>query len=167
MRPPGVVSKLVSFDVLVTACQQLHAQAQQLVFTNGCFDLLHPGHIHCLEHAKSFGQTLIVAMNSDQSVHRLKGEGRPVWNADQRAIMISSLPAVDFVVEFEEDTPLKLIETVQPQVLVKGGDYQPQEVVGYDLIQQWGGRVEIVDLVGDVSTTRIIASWGSLDQHAQ
>jgi len=128
-----------------------------VVFTNGVFDLLHPGHVEVLERARSFGGSLIVALNTDASARRLaKGPGRPVVTDADRARVVAALACVDCVVLFDEDTPLQLIELLLPDVLVKGGDYQPDTVVGAEVVRAHGGRVEIVTLVPNHSTTQLV-----------
>lgn len=125
-------------------------------FTNGCFDILHPGHVHLLEETRRHCDRLILGLNSDASVRRLKGPSRPINNALSRAEVLSGLTAVDAVVVFEEDTPLTLIERLHPDVLVKGGDYTVESIVGADLLQSYGGKVVVVDLLAGHSTTRIV-----------
>jgi rfaE bifunctional protein nucleotidyltransferase chain/domain len=127
-----------------------------LVFTNGVFDLLHPGHIDVIAQAREEGDALIVGLNSDASVRRLKGPERPVRSETERAYVLAALADVDAVVSFEEDTPLDLIRHLRPNVLVKGGDYEPSTVVGRAEVESWGGRVVIVPLRPDQSTTSII-----------
>jgi rfaE bifunctional protein nucleotidyltransferase chain/domain len=127
-----------------------------VVFTNGVFDLLHPGHIDVLAHARAQGDALIVGLNSDISVRRLKGPERPVRTEAERAYVLAALCDVDAVVTFSEDTPLALIRRLRPDVLVKGGDYEPRTVVGRDDVESWGGRVVIVPLRPGQSTTSII-----------
>ncbi len=134
----------------------LHSAGKKIVFTNGCFDILHAGHIHSLEFAKSMGDVLIVGINSDDSVRRLKGPTRPVVDQDNRAHLLKSLRMVDYVVIFDEDTPLELIKAVQPDVLVKGEDYLGKEVVGRDVVEARGGVVRLVDLKPGLSTSNII-----------
>lgn len=129
---------------------------KKIVFTNGCFDILHVGHIRCLRQAAALGDMLIVGLNSDESARRLKGEGRPVNTADDRAELLASLAFVDYVVVFDEDTPYELIRQIQPDVLVKGGDYAPEDVAGRDIVEARGGRLVLTDLVEDRSTTGII-----------
>lgn len=128
----------------------------RVVFTNGVFDLLHPGHIDILANARAQGDALIVGVNSDDSVRRLKGPSRPVRSEQERAYVLAALRDVDAVVLFSEDTPLELIRRLRPDVLVKGGDYTRDTVVGADDVEAWGGRVVIVPLVSGQSTTSII-----------
>jgi len=136
---------------------RLRAQGRRVVFTNGCFDLLHMGHVTCLERSRQMGDALIVAVNSDASVRRLKGPTRPVQSELDRAQIIAAQACVDAVVMFDEDTPLELIRDLRPDVLTKGADYQsPANVVGADLVAGWGGHVELIDLVAGRSTTRLI-----------
>jgi rfaE bifunctional protein nucleotidyltransferase chain/domain len=128
----------------------------RVVFTNGVFDLLHSGHIDVLARARAQGDALIVGLNSDSSVKRLKGPGRPIQNEGERAYVLAALQDVDAVVAFSEDTPLELIQRLRPDVLVKGGDYEPNTVVGREQVESWGGRVVIVPLRPGLSTTAII-----------
>lgn len=132
---------------------------RSIIFTNGCFDVLHPGHFHLLNTAASLAEKpiLIVGLNSDASVHRLKGAGRPVHQFADRAIALASLYAVDAVIGFEEDTPRQLIEAFLPDILVKGGDYKVDEIVGADLVLKNGGRVELVSYMPGHSTTTLIS----------
>ncbi len=133
------------------------AAGERVVFTNGCFDILHIGHIRLLEQARRFGDRLIVGVNSDSSVQNLKGPLRPIVGEGERAGILAALSSVDAVVIFEESTPLRLIQAIRPDVLVKGGDYIEEAVVGAREVRAWGGRVELIPLVGGVSTTRLIA----------
>lgn len=133
-------------------------QGLKIVFTNGCFDLLHRGHVEYLSKASDKGDVLVVGLNTDASVRRLKGESRPVNDEDARAIVLASLACIDAVVLFGEDTPYELIKVVRPDVLVKGADYKPEEIVGYDIVTSYGGKVETVDLVEGYSTTGTIAA---------
>ena len=127
-----------------------------LVFTNGCFDLLHPGHVHCLERARRLGDALLVAVNTDASVRRLgKGPSRPLVGQEERATMVAALGCVDWVTLFEEDTPEELIAVLEPDVLVKGGDYSPDEVAGARAVSAAGGRVVIVPLLPGHSTSAL------------
>lgn len=129
---------------------------KKIVFTNGCFDILHVGHIRYLKQASELGDLLVVGLNSDESVKRLKGFDRPVNSEKDRAEMLSALGFVDYVVVFEEDTPYNLIKAIQPDVLVKGGDYKPEDVVGRDIVESRGGKVQILPFVEGKSTTSII-----------
>ena len=131
-------------------------QGLKIVFTNGCFDLLHRGHVEYLAKAADKGDVLVVGLNTDASVRRLKGENRPVNDENARALVLASLSFVDAVVLFDEDTPYELIKAVRPDVLVKGADYKPEAIVGYDIVTSYGGKVETVDLVAGFSTTGII-----------
>ncbi len=130
---------------------------QRIAFTNGCFDLLHPGHVGLLAQAKAAGDRLVIGLNSDASVARLKGPGRPVQGQAARALVLAALAAVDLVVAFDDDTPVSLIGALRPEVLVKGADYRLDQVVGADLVRGWGGRVVLAELVPGHSTTATIA----------
>ena len=130
-----------------------HASGLRVGFANGCFDLIHPGHVHLLTRARASCDRLIVALNTDASVRRLKGPTRPVQNEDARAIVMASLSPVDMVVLFDEDTPLELIRALRPDVLIKGSDYTVDQVVGADLVQGWGGQVLLVELREGHSTS--------------
>jgi rfaE bifunctional protein nucleotidyltransferase chain/domain len=141
---------------LVDILADLRRQGKRIVFTNGCFDLLHPGHIYTLTQAKRLGDVLVVGINSDASVKRLKGEHRPILNEDERVTILAALEAVDFVTIFAEDTPLELIRLLQPQVLVKGGDWNPEAVVGRDVVEGIGGEVVLIPYQPGSSTTGII-----------
>lgn len=137
--------------------QQVRRDARVIVFTNGVFDILHAGHTTYLEAARRLGDILIVGLNSDASVRRLKGPERPINSEGDRAIVLSALRAVDHVVLFTEDTPLRLIEAILPNVLVKGGDYQRETIVGADVVEQYGGQVVTIPLVEGRSTTNVIS----------
>jgi D-beta-D-heptose 7-phosphate kinase / D-beta-D-heptose 1-phosphate adenosyltransferase len=130
-------------------------------FTNGCFDLLHPGHVALLAQARAACDRLVVGLNSDTSIARLKGPSRPVQPEAARAAVLASLASVDLVVIFAEDTPLALIEAIRPDILVKGADYRVEEVVGADLVQAYGGKVLLADLVAGHSTTATIKKIGT------
>lgn len=136
--------------------RQWKAEGNKIVFTNGCFDMLHPGHVHYLEQASTLGDRLVVGVNADASVRKLKGDGRPVYDEDVRAGMLAALGFVDAVVKFEELTPLKLIELLLPDVLVKGDDYNPGNIIGADVVLENGGRVETIALTAGYSTTGLI-----------
>ena len=132
--------------------------SQRTVFTNGVFDLVHPGHLTYLAEAASLGHRLIVGVNSDASVRRLKGCSRPVMSLDARMQLLASLFFVDGVIAFEEDTPLNLIEALRPDILVKGGDYHPDDIVGAAEVRGWGGRVEVLPYLDGHSSTNIMAA---------
>lgn len=132
----------------------------RVVFTNGCFDVLHRGHVEYLAKAASLGDVLIVGLNTDESVSRLKGEGRPVNPMEARAVVLSALSFVNMVIPFPDDTPYNLIAKVQPDFLVKGSDYKPEEIVGYDIVTNKGGSVVTIKLVDGFSTTSILTKMG-------
>lgn len=132
------------------------AGGKKVVFTNGCFDILHPGHIHTLVEAKKQGDILVVALNADASIARLKGAGRPINDNEFRAKMMAAIGVVDFVVFFEQDTPQALIEYIRPDILVKGGDYKKENIVGYDFVRSYGGDVVVINFIDGHSTTKII-----------
>ena len=149
-------SKTLSLEEATLSVETWKRNGESIVFTNGCFDLLHPGHIRLLQEAAKEGDRVVVGLNSDTSVKRLKGAERPLLTQDDRAAILSALECVDAVVIFEEDTPLNLIRTLQPSVLVKGGDYTPETVVGKDIVEAAGGKVVIVPLLEGKSTTGIL-----------
>lgn len=146
---------------IIELVTQAKAAGEKIVFTNGCFDILHAGHIVCLEKAKKFGHRLIVALNDDASVARLKGEHRPVNSLQHRMKVLSALEVVDWVVSFSEDTPADLVAATNPDVLVKGGDYQIAEIAGADHVLANGGEVKVIPLEPGLSTTSIVASINS------
>jgi len=135
---------------------QWRRQELRIGFTNGCFDILHPGHVKVLTAARGACDRLIVGLNSDASAQRLKGEGRPVQDERARAEVLAALKAVDLVVLFEEDTPIKLIAQVRPSVLVKGGDYTREQVIGHEIVEANGGEVMLVDILAGFSTTSLV-----------
>ncbi len=132
------------------------AAGKTIVFTNGCFDIIHPGHVRLLRHARSLGDVMVLGLNTDDSVHRLKGAGRPILNLAERVEVLAALRYVDIVAAFEEDDPLDLIRKVRPDILLKGGDWSLDQVIGRKEVEGWGGRVEIVDLVGGLSTSELL-----------
>jgi rfaE bifunctional protein nucleotidyltransferase chain/domain len=134
----------------------VQAEGKKVVFTNGCFDILHRGHVAYLNEAKKLGDLLIVGLNSDASVKRLKGETRPINKEDDRKFVMENLKAVDFVEIFEDDTPLSLIKTVMPSILVKGGDWKPEQIVGSKEVMDAGGQVFSLNFVDGYSTTNVI-----------
>ncbi len=151
-------SKLVSSDFLAKRIEDTHTKKQTVVFTNGCFDVLHKGHAHLLREASTFGDIVVVALNSDNSVRQLKGDDRPINNLQDRAEMLSYFSSVDWVVSFDDSTPEALIKKLNPDVLVKGGDYQADAIVGADYVKKRGGEVKIVPFVDGYSTGKIISS---------
>lgn len=155
-REEGSERGVLSLDQLLIAIDDARAHGEKIVFTNGCFDILHAGHVTYLEQARAQGDRLIVAINDDASVSRLKGPGRPINAVDRRMAVLAGLGAVDWVVSFAEDTPERLLKQVQPDVLVKGGDYGIDQVVGADIVQAYGGEVRVLGLVENSSTTAIV-----------
>lgn len=152
LHKSSIESHIKSFDEIRDTIIRLKKQNKKIVFTNGCFDILHRGHVSYLDIASSYGDILILGLNSDSSVKRLKGENRPINCEDDRAYILAGLESVDFVVKFEEDTPYELIRIIKPNILVKGGDYKDKEVVGSDI----AGEVRLVDFVDGKSTTKTI-----------
>jgi len=151
-----IEQKVKTLEELEKMVQAMKIKDQKIVFTNGCFDIIHSGHIHTLSEAKNKGTKLIVAINSDNSIKSLKGENRPIQNEKQRSLIIASLFFVDFVVIFEEATPFNLIKTLKPDVLVKGGDYKISEIIGADIVIKNGGTVEMIPFLEGFSTTDTI-----------
>jgi D-beta-D-heptose 7-phosphate kinase/D-beta-D-heptose 1-phosphate adenosyltransferase len=149
---------MLSRDELLDAVQDARRGGERIVFTNGCFDILHAGHVAYLEEARALGDRLVVAVNDDASVARLKGEGRPINGIAQRLRVLAALASVDWTVAFSEDTPEALLEAVKPDVLVKGGDYRLDEVVGADVVRRHGGEVRVLAHVPNLSTSAIIGS---------
>lgn len=154
--------KIVDLISLKHLVARWRVKSNRIVFTNGCFDILHVGHLHTLKEALKLGDKLIVGINSDLSVKRLKGEERPLINEHDRAELIASMAVVDAVVIFDEDTPLSLIKATIPDVLVKGGDWRVEEIVGGELVQQAGGDVVSIPFVSNQSSTQIIQKIKSL-----
>lgn len=154
------MGKVVSIDELVLIRNKAKEEKKSVVFTNGCFDILHLGHIEYLKESAKLGDYLIVAINSDSSVKKLKGESRPIFGEKERAIILSSLEFVDFVVIFEEETPINLIKKLIPDFLVKGGDYSINEVVGREEVEKNGGKVVIIPYLQGYSTTNLLKKIG-------
>ena len=152
----SIKTKDKSKDEVLKIIANLKSQGKRIVFTNGCFDLVHAGHIKSFQQAKSFGDVLIVAVNSDDSIRRLKGESRPVVDLKNRIALLKALECVDFVIPFEEDTPQNLIEAIKPDVMVKGEDWRGKVVAGADFVKSYGGKVEFIKLEQGLSTTHII-----------
>ncbi|HET9252751.1 MAG TPA: D-glycero-beta-D-manno-heptose 1-phosphate adenylyltransferase [Candidatus Eisenbacteria bacterium] len=150
------MSEVLTLEDALRRRAAARALQQTYVFTNGCFDVIHPGHVTLLREAKKLGHYLIVGINSDRSVRALKGPGRPLQDESARATVLAALQDVDGVVVFDEDTPLTLIRALRPDVLVKGGDYVPDQVVGREEVMQAGGRVVIVPLVPGHSSSAVV-----------
>lgn len=143
-------------EELECTLSQWRFKSEKIVFTNGCFDILHRGHVEYLTKAAALGTKLVIGLNTDASVKRLKGESRPINDQEARAIILSSLIFTDRIIFFEEDTPLELIRYIQPDILVKGSDYKPEDIVGYDIVKAKGGEVITIDLTEGFSTTAIL-----------
>ena len=150
--------KLLNIEELLTVVSNLKTQGKKLVFTNGCFDLLHPGHVRYLEKARQLGDLLIVGINSDRSVRELKGSSRPIFPEDERAEILAAFAVVDFVIIFDESTPRKLTVRLQPHVLVKGGDWGPDLIVGREEVEAAGGKVISLEHHPGYSTSRLLES---------
>ncbi len=153
--------KIVTWDELKRQRAAWRSEGKIVVFTNGCFDILHRGHVEYLAQARGLGDILIIGLNSDASVRRIKGPQRPILPQEDRALMLAALECVDRITLFEQDTPLELIREILPDLLVKGGDYKPDEVVGKREVEAGGGRVVILPLIAGKSTTRIIEALQS------
>lgn len=158
----GYGNGIMSQEQLIHAVEEARLRGEKIVFTNGCFDILHAGHVDYLTEARDHGDRLIVAVNDDESVHKLKGEGRPINTIDRRLTMLSGLTAVDWVVAFSEDTPETLLRQLKPDVLVKGGDYGIDEVVGAEIVREYGGDVRVLKLVPGTSTSAIVKKLSEL-----
>ena len=150
------MGKILERDALIHRIQELKQAGRRIVFTNGCFDILHPGHIRYLQEARSLGDALVIGVNSDRSVRELKGPQRPILSALERCLVLSGLESVSYVTVFDEPTPLALIQSVLPHVLVKGGDWALEAIVGREFVEARGGRVERIRVREGWSTTRII-----------
>ena len=150
------MGKIVNLSHLVTIRKKAKRNGRKVVFTNGCFDILHRGHIECLRRAKRLGDLLIVGLNSDSSVKKLKGSKRPIMSQEDRAEILASLLMVDYVCVFEEETPQRIISALIPDVLVKGGDYKKKEIVGREVVESHGGKVSTIKEVKAKSTKNII-----------
>lgn len=152
----NIKSKILNGNSLEKWLEECRRSGKKIVFSNGCFDILHRGHVEYLSKAAAKGDALIIGLNTDASVRRLKGPTRPVNDENARAFVLAALEFVSAVTLFDEDTPYQLINKVQPDVLVKGSDYKPEDIVGYDIVMAKGGRVETIDLVEGFSTTKTI-----------
>lgn len=146
----------LSITSLEKSCREIRLKNKKIIFTNGCFDIIHPGHIHILSKAKSLGDILVVGLNSDLSVKKLKGDKRPLVSEDDRSRVLLSLRFVDYVIIFNELTPLKVIKKIKPDLLVKGGDYNENDIVGSDFVKAYGGQVEIIKFLDGYSSSNYI-----------
>ncbi len=149
-------SKIVAVDALSARLAPRRADGARIVFTNGCFDILHAGHVRYLSAARAQGDVLVLGLNSDASVRKIKGPLRPVIREDQRAEVLAGLSCVDYIVLFDAPDPLALIEMVRPDVLVKGADWEERDIIGADVVKSLGGRVARIDMVPEISTSEII-----------
>ncbi|QWK19984.1 MAG: D-glycero-beta-D-manno-heptose 1-phosphate adenylyltransferase [Hydrogenobacter thermophilus] len=147
---------IIELEELLKVLKEEREKGKRVVFTNGCFDILHAGHAYYLKKARELGDILVVGLNSDASVRRIKGEKRPIIPQEMRAYLLDSLKGVDYVVIFEEDTPERLIELIKPDVLVKGSDWDLKDIVGADMVLSYGGRVERISFEFNISTSAII-----------
>jgi rfaE bifunctional protein nucleotidyltransferase chain/domain len=153
----GIIkSKIIESDSIRYWLSYWKFKSKIIVFTNGCFDILHRGHIEYLSKAATHGDVLIIGLNSDKSVQKIKGSGRPYQDQKSRTLILASLHFVTAVILFNEETPYELIKLIQPDVLVKGGDYKPEDIVGYDIVKAKGGKVITIDYIDDYSTSNII-----------
>ena len=158
------MDKFLDTPALESLVDLMRTNKQSIVFTNGRFDLLHPGHMDYLQKAKTLGDVLIVALNSDDSVRQIKGESRPVNSLNDRMAMLAALECVDFVTSFQEDTPYNLIDAIKPDILVKGGDYTKDEIVGADIVEDNGGEVKILDFLPGYSSSDLIKRIQKLNE---
>jgi D-beta-D-heptose 7-phosphate kinase / D-beta-D-heptose 1-phosphate adenosyltransferase len=156
-RDGGSDKGVMTREQLLLAVEDARAHGENIVFTNGCFDIIHAGHVGYLKEAKKQGDRLIVAINDDQSVTRLKGKGRPINSIDRRMAVVSGLESVDWVVSFSEDTPEALLRDIKPEMLIKGGDYDIDHVVGSDFVQSYGGEVKVLNFLDNCSTSAIVS----------
>lgn len=150
-----IKNKIYSIEALKTKLNFWRFKEKKIVFSNGCFDLLHLGHIDYLSKASDYGDVLIIGLNTDKSVAKLKGFGRPITDEKSRSVILASLFFVDAIILFDDETPLKLIETIQPDVLIKGSDYKVEEIVGYDIVKAKDGEIISIDFLPGYSTTSI------------
>ena len=161
------LGKQRTLDLLLPELERHRASGKRVVFTNGCFDLIHLGHVSYFRHAKAQGDLLVVGVNTDDSIRRLKGPKRPIIGEHDRISVLEELESIDYLVRFGEDTPLDLIRKIRPDVLVKGADYAKEQVVGWDVVESYGGRVALAPLVDGRSTSavigRILDAYGKAD----
>jgi rfaE bifunctional protein nucleotidyltransferase chain/domain len=151
-----IQSKIIDINNIESHLTYWNLKNKKIVFTNGCFDILHRGHIEYLAQAANYGDVLVIGLNTDNSVRKIKGDSRPVQDQVARAMVLASLQFVSAVILFDEDTPYELIKRVQPDILIKGSDYNPEDIVGYDIVTAKGGEVITIDFIEGYSTTSII-----------
>ena len=150
-----IQNKIIFFDNIQKQVLKWREENKKIVFTNGCFDIIHRGHVDYLSKAKDLGDILIIGLNTDQSVRNIKGNTRPIQDEQSRAIILASMQFVDAIVFFSEPTPYTLIKEIQPDILVKGADYKKEDIVGYDIVSQRGGKVETIEFIEGYSTSNI------------
>ncbi|MDD4067991.1 MAG: D-glycero-beta-D-manno-heptose 1-phosphate adenylyltransferase [Bacteroidales bacterium] len=150
-----IQNKIISFDNIQKQVLKWREENKKIVFTNGCFDIIHRGHVDYLSKAKDLGDILIIGLNTDQSVRNIKGNTRPIQDENSRAIILASMQFVDAIVFFSEPTPYTLIKEIQPDILVKGADYKKEDIIGYDIVSQRGGKVETIEFIEGYSTSNI------------
>ncbi|MCD6221226.1 D-glycero-beta-D-manno-heptose 1-phosphate adenylyltransferase [bacterium] len=158
------MEKVKNFTQIAEIVNELKRKGKKIVFTNGCFDILHSGHIKLLKKAKELGDVLILGINKDKSIKKIKGKDRPIMDEKQRIEIISAIEFVDYVVPFGDITPEKLIKRIKPDIIVKGGDYKKNEVIGKDIVEKYGGKVYIFPLVKNISTTKIIKKIKKMEE---
>ena len=156
--------KIKTLKNLKVSINQAKAEGKSIVFTNGCFDLLHVGHVSYLEKAAALGTILVVAINSDDSVRKLKGRGRPLYSERERALVLAALECVDYVTVFKEKTPSRVIKALKPNILVKGGDWSLKSIVGKTFVEAYGGKVASLPFVKGFSTTALITKMKNIEQ---
>lgn len=150
------MAEIIQIGKIDTVCSKLKKDGKIIIFTNGCFDIVHAGHIDYMDKAKKLGNVLIVGVNSDDSVKRIKGKSRPIVDLDNRLRLLQGFSVIDYLCVFDDDTPLELIKKVKPDILVKGEDWKDKGVVGEDVVKAYGGRVELIKLLPGISTSIII-----------
>lgn len=155
-QPRGLKTKLKPLEIIKNEIKALQQQGKKIVFTNGCFDILHAGHVDIFQQARNLGGALVVAVNSDISIKKIKGEKRPVVPQVQRMQVLAALEAIDYVVIFDEENPFKIIKEIQPDILVKGGDWPVETIMGREIVEKKGGKVLSIPLMEGISTTNII-----------
>jgi D-beta-D-heptose 7-phosphate kinase/D-beta-D-heptose 1-phosphate adenosyltransferase len=165
-RSASSIPYVIPWEELTKLLDNHRAEGKKIVFTNGVFDLIHPGHIRYLREAKTLGDILVVALNTDESVTRLKGPNRPILPLSERAKILAALEAVDYVTAFDEDTPAEILRFLRPDILVKGGDYTPNQVVGKDFVESYGGVCRTLNFVEGYSTSSIIEHIIEMTQKA-